>query len=84
MERKRLLEEAVTHRKRSSRIAMKEIEKEEARLLSQRKAGEAEKLSRAKRLEMRQQREEAEREKKEREQRRRDHGPRTRANAGGW
>ncbi|KAF9650242.1 hypothetical protein BDM02DRAFT_3185624 [Thelephora ganbajun] len=82
-ERKRLLEEAVTHRKRSSRIAMKESEKEEARLLSQRKAEEAEKVSRAKRLEMRQQREEAERERKEREQRRRDHGPRTRANAGG-
>ena len=82
-ERKRVLEEAVTHRKRSSRIAMKESEKEVARLVSRRKADETEKVSRAKRLEMRQQREEVERERKEREQRRRDHGPRTRANAGG-
>ena len=62
---------------------MKESEKEEARLVSQRKAEETEKFSRAKRLEMRQRREEAERGRKEREQRRRDHGPRTRANAGG-
>jgi len=62
---------------------MKESEKEEARLVSQRKAEESDKVTRAKRLEMRQQREAAERERKEREQRRRDHGPRTRANAGG-
>jgi hypothetical protein len=61
---------------------MKESEKEEARVSSLRKTEAAEKVSRAKRLEMRQQREDAEREKKEREQRRRDQGPRTRANAG--
>lgn len=61
---------------------MKESEKEEARLLSLRKAGEAEKVSRAKRLEMRQQREAAERGRKEREQRRRDHGLRTRTGPG--
>ena len=60
---------------------MKESEKEVARLLSLRKVGEAEKVSRAKRLEMRQQREE-ERGRKEREQRRRDHGLRTRAGPG--
>lgn len=81
-ERKRVIEEAVIHRKRSSRIAMKESEKEEAKLLSQRKAEEVEKVSRAKRLEMRQQREEAERERKERETRRGDHNLRTRANPG--
>jgi len=83
VERKRLIEEAVTHRKRSSRIAMKESEKEEARLASRRKVEEVEKVSRAKRLEMRQQREEAERDRKERERRRRDRGPKTRANGGG-
>ncbi|KAF7978847.1 hypothetical protein HWV62_44657 [Athelia sp. TMB] len=72
--RQRQLEEAVVHRKRSSRIAIKESEKEEAQLAAQRKAEEAEKMSRAQRLEARQQREEAERIKREtaREQRRKE------------
>jgi hypothetical protein len=72
MERKRRLEEAIVHRKRSSRIANKESEKEEARLLAQQKAEVAEKKSRAQRLEARLAKEEAERERREaaREQRR--------------
>ncbi|KAF5392324.1 hypothetical protein D9757_001368 [Collybiopsis confluens] len=67
-------EEAVTHRKRSSRLAIKENEKEEARLAVRQKVEEEEKMSRSRRLEMRQQREEAEREKREtaREQRRKE------------
>ncbi|KAJ7895858.1 hypothetical protein B0H13DRAFT_2034594 [Mycena leptocephala] len=51
IERKRRLEDAIVHRKRSSRIANKESEKEEARLLAQQKAEVAEKKSRAQRLE---------------------------------
>ncbi|CAL1715762.1 unnamed protein product [Somion occarium] len=71
-ERKRKLEEAVVHRKRSSRIAIKESEKEEARMLAKKRAEEAEKQARARRLEARAKKEEAEREKREnaREQRR--------------
>lgn len=71
-ERKRKIEEAIVHRKRSSRIAMKETEKEEARLAALRKAEEEEKLARQRRLEARLKKEEAEREKREkaREQRR--------------
>ncbi|KIK62360.1 hypothetical protein GYMLUDRAFT_495420 [Collybiopsis luxurians FD-317 M1] len=71
---KRQKEEAVTHRKRSSRLAIKESEKEEARLAARRKADEDERMSRARRLEARQQREEAERVKREtaREQRRKE------------
>ncbi|KAI0956478.1 hypothetical protein AcV7_006869 [Taiwanofungus camphoratus] len=72
VERKRKIEEAIVHRKRSSRIAIKESEKEEARLVAKKKAEEAEKMARAKRLEARVKKEEAEREKREhaREQRR--------------
>jgi len=71
-ERKRKIEEAVVHRKRSSRIALKETEKEEARAAALRKAEEEEKQARAKRQEARAKKEEAEREKREqaREQRR--------------
>jgi protein required for attachment to host cells len=47
------MEEAVVHRKRSSRIASKESVREEARLAAKRRAEEAEKMSRAKRLEAR-------------------------------
>ncbi|KAF9048495.1 hypothetical protein BJ165DRAFT_1023939 [Panaeolus papilionaceus] len=74
IEKKRQIEEALSHRKRSSRLAIRESEKEEARLAAQRKTEEDEKLSRARRLEARQQKEEAERLKKEqaREQRRKD------------
>ncbi|THH09749.1 hypothetical protein EW146_g8602, partial [Bondarzewia mesenterica] len=74
IEHKRRLEEAVTHRKRSSRLAMKESEKEESRLAAVKKAEEEEKQSRARRLEARRKREEEEREKREdaREKRRRE------------
>ncbi|KAJ6570295.1 hypothetical protein DFH09DRAFT_1154608 [Mycena vulgaris] len=74
VERKRRVEEAIVHRKRSSRIANKESEKEEARMLARQKAEVAEKKNRAQRLEARLAKEEAERERREaaREQRRRD------------
>lgn len=74
IERKRRLEEAIVHRKRSSRIANKEMEKEEARAAARQKAEVAEKKNRAQRLEARLAKEEAERERREaaREQRRRD------------
>ncbi|KAF7375079.1 Phd finger domain-containing protein [Mycena sanguinolenta] len=72
IERKRRLEEAVVHRKRSSRIANKEAEKEEARQLARQKAEVVEKKNRAQRLEARLAKEEAERDRREaaREQRR--------------
>lgn len=73
-ERKRRLEEAIVHRKRSSRIAIKESEKEEARLAAKKRAEEEEKLARLRRAEARAKKEEEEREKRElaREQRRRE------------
>lgn len=66
------MEEAIVHRKRSSRIAIKESEKEEARALAKKKAEDEEKLARARRVEARTKKEEAERAKREqaREQRR--------------
>ncbi|KAH9178342.1 hypothetical protein EDB89DRAFT_2064118 [Lactarius sanguifluus] len=81
--RKRHLEEAVSQRKRSSRLAVKENEKEEARLAAVKKAEEEEKLSRARRLEARQRREEEERLKREvaREKRRLDREERERKGA---
>lgn len=74
VERKKRLEEALNHRKRSSRLAIKESEREEARLARIRKAEEEEKMGRARRLEARRQREEEERLKREqaREQRRKE------------
>ncbi|KAF9067222.1 hypothetical protein BDP27DRAFT_1329180 [Rhodocollybia butyracea] len=71
IENQRQKEEAVNHRKRSSRLAIKESEREEARLAAKKKVEESEKMSRAKRLEARQQKEEAERARREsaREQR---------------
>ncbi|KAI0249853.1 hypothetical protein BJV78DRAFT_632094 [Lactifluus subvellereus] len=80
IQRKRQLEEAVSQRKRSSRLAVKESEKEEARLAAIRKAEEEEKLSRVRRLEARQRREEEERLKREaaREKRRLDREERER------
>ena len=74
IQRKRQMEEAVSQRKRSSRLAIRENEKEEARLAALRKAEEEEKLSRVRRLEARQKREEEERLKREaaREKRRLD------------
>ncbi|KAI0364754.1 hypothetical protein BV20DRAFT_955601 [Pilatotrama ljubarskyi] len=73
-EKRRRIEEAIVHRKRSSRIALKESEKEEARLAAKRKAEEEEKMARAKRQEARLKKEEAERAKRERarEQRRKE------------
>ncbi|TBU25180.1 hypothetical protein BD311DRAFT_517968 [Dichomitus squalens] len=65
-EKRRRLEEAIVHRKRSSRIAMKESEKEEARLAAKRKAEEEEKLARSRRQEARRKKEEAERVRRER------------------
>ncbi|KAJ6448937.1 hypothetical protein C8R45DRAFT_1045711 [Mycena sanguinolenta] len=72
IEHKRRLEEAVVHRKRSSRIANKEQEKEEARQIARQKAEVVEKKNRAQRLEARLAKEEAERDRREaaREQRR--------------
>lgn len=74
IERKRELEEALVHRKRSSRLALRESEREEARLAAKRKQEEDEKFSRARRMEARLQKEEAERIKREnaREQRRKE------------
>lgn len=74
VERKRHLEEAIIRRKRSSRIALKESEKEEARMSAVKKREEQEKMSRARRLEARKQREEEERIKREqaREQRKQE------------
>lgn len=82
-EQKRRLEEAVVHRKRSSRIAMKEVLKEEERLARRRRDEENEKLSRARRLEARQRKEETERSRREnaREQRRREREMRERQSA---
>jgi len=74
------LEEAVSQRKRSSRLAIKENEKEEARLAVLKKAEEEEKLGRVRRLEARQKREEEERMRREaaREKRRVDREERER------
>ena len=59
------------HRKRSSRIAIKETEKEQAREAAKKKAEEDEKQSRAKRMEARAKKEEAERQKRDKERERR-------------
>ncbi|KAJ2929378.1 hypothetical protein H1R20_g7729, partial [Candolleomyces eurysporus] len=72
IEQKRRLEEALNTRKRSSRLATRENEKEAARLAAQKKAEEEEKMGRTRRAEARQKREEEERLKREnaREERR--------------
>ncbi|KAF6757139.1 hypothetical protein DFP72DRAFT_248163 [Ephemerocybe angulata] len=72
IEQKRKLEEALNHRKRSSRLATREHEKEAAKLAAQKKIEDDERMSRTRRAEARQQREEAERLKREkaREERR--------------
>jgi hypothetical protein len=71
IERKKRVEEAIVNRKRSSRLAIKENEKEVARLAAVKEAEEREQRSRALRLEARQRKEESERIKKknDREQR---------------
>ncbi|KAL1745390.1 hypothetical protein HDZ31DRAFT_63138 [Schizophyllum fasciatum] len=53
VQRQKQIEEAVVHRKRSSRIAVKESAKEEARMAAKREAEEIEKNSRARRHEAR-------------------------------
>ncbi|KAI0048997.1 hypothetical protein FA95DRAFT_1557418 [Auriscalpium vulgare] len=65
IDRKRRLEEAVIQRKRSSRIAVKESEKEAVRQAAVQKAEESEKQGRARRLEARLKREEDERQNRE-------------------
>jgi flagellar biosynthesis GTPase FlhF len=74
IDRKRKLEEAIVHRKRSSRIAIKESEKEEARAIARKKAEEEAQMSRARRLQARQEKEEADRLRREsaREERRKE------------
>ncbi|KAJ7194258.1 hypothetical protein C8J57DRAFT_1108823 [Mycena rebaudengoi] len=74
IERKKRLEEAIVHPKRSSRIANKESEKEEARAAARQRAEAQEKETRAQRLEARLAKEEADRERREaaRELRRRE------------
>ncbi|KZS92587.1 hypothetical protein SISNIDRAFT_122053 [Sistotremastrum niveocremeum HHB9708] len=71
---KKKVEEAVVFRKRSSRIAIKESEKEEQKMIAKAKAEEEEKLERARRLEARLKKEEDDRRKREekREARRRE------------
>ncbi|KAH9925531.1 uncharacterized protein B0H18DRAFT_1008850 [Fomitopsis serialis] len=65
------IEEAVVHRKRSSRIAIKESEKEQQREVAKKRAEEDDKLSRAKRMEARAKKEEDERQKRDKERERR-------------
>lgn len=74
IEKQRRIEDAVVHRKRSSRIAMRETEREEERAAMRKRTEEEEKMSRARRLEARQQREQVERLRREnaREQRRKE------------
>ncbi|KAF8802419.1 hypothetical protein BYT27DRAFT_7112212 [Phlegmacium glaucopus] len=74
IEQKHRLEEALIHRKRSSRIASKESEREETRLATKKKQEDEAKLTRARRMEARLQKEEAGRLKREtaREQRRKE------------
>ncbi|KAH9933667.1 uncharacterized protein BXZ73DRAFT_46246 [Epithele typhae] len=65
-EKKKRMEEAISSRKRSSRIAHKENEKEEARIAARKKAEEEDKLSRSRRMEARQKKEDNERVKQDR------------------
>ena len=60
------MEEAIVHRKRSSRIAMKESEKEQALQAAKKKAEEEEKLARSRRQEARRKKDDDERAKRER------------------
>ncbi|OCB85271.1 hypothetical protein A7U60_g7576 [Sanghuangporus baumii] len=73
-EKLRMKEDALMNRKRSSRIAIREMEKETARMEAVHKAEEEEKMARMRRLEARSRREEEERLKREqgREQRRKE------------
>ncbi|PFH53210.1 hypothetical protein AMATHDRAFT_1625 [Amanita thiersii Skay4041] len=78
-ERQRKMQEAIIHRKRSSRIAIKESEREQAIAAARKKAEEEEKLSRTRRLEARVQREEERRSRQDtaRELRRKEREART-------
>lgn len=73
-QQKRRMDEAVVHRKRSTRIALKELEKEEERQARRKREEEEEKMSRTRRLEARQKKEEEERLRREnaREKRRKE------------
>ncbi|KAL5526019.1 hypothetical protein ACEPAG_7357 [Sanghuangporus baumii] len=73
-EKLRMKEDALMNRKRSSRIAIREMERETARMEAVHKAEEEEKMARMRRLEARSRREEEERLKREqgREQRRKE------------
>ena len=74
MELQKQKEEAILNRKRSSRIAIKESEKEEARRVAQRMAEDEERLARERRIEARAKKEEEEKlaREKAREQRRKE------------
>ncbi|KAG6873033.1 hypothetical protein C0995_003789 [Termitomyces sp. Mi166 len=74
LERKQKLAAAITQRKRSSRLMLRQVEREEAEAAERKRREELEKTSRARRLEARVKKEEEEREKRElaREMRRRE------------
>ena len=74
IERKQRLTVAVTQRKRSSRLLLRQSEREEAEAAARKLAEEGERHSRARRAEARQRKEEADRERREavREERRRE------------
>ncbi|KAG6900082.1 hypothetical protein C0993_003432 [Termitomyces sp. T159_Od127] len=74
MEKKQKLVSAITLRKRSSRLMLRQVEKEEAEAAERKRRDELERNSRARRLEARIKKEEEEREKRElaREMRRRE------------
>ncbi|KAH6913234.1 hypothetical protein BKA70DRAFT_1558612 [Coprinopsis sp. MPI-PUGE-AT-0042] len=67
IEQKRRMEEALNTRKRSSRLAVRENEKEAVRLAAQKKAEEDAQNARARRLEARLQREQEERDRREKD-----------------
>ncbi|KZT19238.1 hypothetical protein NEOLEDRAFT_1183554 [Neolentinus lepideus HHB14362 ss-1] len=74
LEKKKKLEEAIVHRKRSSRIAFKESAREQARMEAEKRMEEEKALARARRAEARQKQEEEARTRREeaRERRRRE------------
>ncbi|KNZ72071.1 hypothetical protein J132_04352 [Termitomyces sp. J132] len=81
LDRKQKLAAAITQRKRSSRLMLRQVEKEEAKAAERKRQEELERTSRARRLEARVKKEEEEREKRElaREMRRREREEKERA-----
>lgn len=71
MEKHRSKEEALLNRKRSSRIAIREFERETSRLVAQKQAEDEERLARLRRAEARARKEEEERANREKERERR-------------